>query len=102
MSVFSKASAGQSHATAAGPSAEMPYSKDESNYVEIAATRISFRVYKRRFFGLTQLVLLNIIISWDVRLSFAGMQMYSLMLTHRNHSGSPSPRSRRRQPNIFE
>lgn len=25
-----------------------------------------YRVYKRRFFGLTQLVLLNIIVSWDV------------------------------------
>lgn len=25
-----------------------------------------YRVYKRRFFGLAQLVLLNIIVSWDV------------------------------------
>ena len=25
-----------------------------------------YRVYKRRFFGLTQLILLNIIVSWDV------------------------------------
>lgn len=31
----------------------------ESNHVE-------HRVYKRRFFGLFQLVLLNIIVSWDV------------------------------------
>lgn len=28
-----------------------------------------FKVYKRRWFGLVQLVLLNIIVSWDVRLS---------------------------------
>jgi FLVCR family MFS transporter 7 len=27
-----------------------------------------YRVYKRRWFGLTQLVLLNIIVSWDVSL----------------------------------
>ena len=26
-----------------------------------------YRVYKRRWFGLTQLVLLNIVVSWDVR-----------------------------------
>lgn len=28
-----------------------------------------FRVYKRRWFGLAQLVLLNIVVSWDVMLS---------------------------------
>lgn len=27
----------------------------------------SYKVYKRRFFGLAQLVLLNIVVSWDVR-----------------------------------
>lgn len=27
----------------------------------------SYKVYKRRFFGLGQLVLLNIVVSWDVR-----------------------------------
>lgn len=26
-----------------------------------------YRVYKRRWFGLVQLILLNIIVSWDVR-----------------------------------
>lgn len=26
----------------------------------------SYKVYKRRFFGLTQLVLLNVVVSWDV------------------------------------
>lgn len=31
--------------------------------------RPEYRVYKRRFFGLLQLVLLNIIVSWDVRLT---------------------------------
>lgn len=79
MSIFSKVSAGQSHATASsepakhGKATEMPYPKNEANYeVEIAATRGSFRVYKRRFFGLLQLVLLNIVISWDVCLPDVG------------------------------
>ena len=26
-----------------------------------------YKVYKRRFFGLAQLILLNIVVSWDVR-----------------------------------
>lgn len=29
-----------------------------------------FRVYKRRWFGLAQLVLLNVVVSWDVSISF--------------------------------
>ena len=29
-----------------------------------------YRVYKRRFLGLTQLVLLNVIVSWDVSLEY--------------------------------
>lgn len=29
--------------------------------------RQSYKVYKRRFWGLAQLVLLNIVVSWDVR-----------------------------------
>lgn len=32
----------------------------------IASSEIEFKVYKRRWFGLVQLVLLNIIASWDV------------------------------------
>jgi hypothetical protein len=28
--------------------------------------QIEYRVYKRRWFGLIQLILLNIIVSWDV------------------------------------
>lgn len=31
-----------------------------------AAARRTYRVYKRRFFGLGQLVLLNVVVSWDV------------------------------------
>lgn len=31
-----------------------------------SGTRPVYRVYKRRFWGLAQLVLLNIVVSWDV------------------------------------
>lgn len=31
--------------------------------------QIEYKVYKRRWFGLMQLVLLNIVVSWDVSLS---------------------------------
>lgn len=30
--------------------------------------QIKYKVYKRRWFGLLQLILLNIIVSWDVRI----------------------------------
>lgn len=33
-------------------------------------SRPIYKVYKRRFWGLAQLVLLNIVVSWDVRTSF--------------------------------
>lgn len=36
------------------------------NYEESNVTRPIYKVYKRRFWGLAQLVLLNIVVSWDV------------------------------------
>ena len=33
---------------------------------EMPVTRPVYKVYKRRFWGLAQLVLLNIVVSWDV------------------------------------
>jgi hypothetical protein len=33
---------------------------------DAAAGPVTYRVYKRRFFGLAQLVLLNVVVSWDV------------------------------------
>lgn len=33
---------------------------------------VEYKVYKRRWFGLTQLILLNIIVSWDVSTHFDG------------------------------
>jgi hypothetical protein len=35
---------------------------------ESATQPLKYKAYKRRFFGLAQLVLLNIVINWDVRL----------------------------------
>lgn len=49
-----------------------------------------FKVYKRRWFGLVQLVLLNIVVSWDVRLSNALLMMTALLIKISN-SGLPSP-----------
>ena len=43
-------------------------SRDE--LVESGEDQVLYRVYKRRFFGLFQLVLLNIIVSWNVRVSW--------------------------------
>ncbi|KAK4994527.1 hypothetical protein LTR66_005461 [Elasticomyces elasticus] len=40
------------------------------------ATPVAYRVYKRRFFGLTQLVLLNIVVSWDW-LTFSAVSFHS-------------------------
>lgn len=43
-------------------SAELPMMAREAN-----GGQVVYRVYKRRWFGLMQLVLLNIVVSWDVR-----------------------------------
>ncbi|KAF1351023.1 major facilitator superfamily domain-containing protein [Delphinella strobiligena] len=50
-------------ASAPGPSAGALASRHETN--PAAGPAPVYRVYKRRFFGLFQLVLLNIIVSWD-------------------------------------
>ena len=39
----------------------------EQNTIQQAVAPTVYRTYKRRWFGLLQLVLLNIIVSWDVR-----------------------------------
>jgi hypothetical protein len=36
-----------------------------------------YAVYKRRFFGLGQLVLLNIVVSWDVRENISFISTYA-------------------------
>lgn len=48
-----------------GPSTEAP--SDEGRENGAAAEEVQeYKVYKRRWFGLVQLTLLNIIVSWDV------------------------------------
>lgn len=39
--------------------------------MEVPTTRPVYKVYKRRFWGLAQLALLNIVVSWDVCLKFS-------------------------------
>lgn len=43
-------------------STELPMMIREAN-----GGQVVYKVYRRRWFGLTQLVLLNIVVSWDVR-----------------------------------
>lgn len=49
------------------------------------ASSPTYKVYKRRFFGLGQLVLLNIIVSWDW-ISFAPVSKSSAQYFHRSES----------------
>ena len=44
-------------------------SSSQLPFVEVNEERAVYRVYKRRWFGLFQLVLLNIVVSWDVSIS---------------------------------
>lgn len=36
-------------------------------FMEVGGMHVVYKVYRRRWFGLIQLVLLNIVVSWDVR-----------------------------------
>jgi FLVCR family MFS transporter 7 len=58
-----------------------------------------YKVYKRRWFGLVQLVLLNIIVSWDVSSPLKSSQSQST--TNAEHSGSPSRPTPQRQLNTI-
>jgi hypothetical protein len=50
---------------------EVPSGQLELDGMEFPAEgrQIEYKVYKRRWFGLMQLVLLNIVVSWDVSIS---------------------------------
>lgn len=50
---------------------------------------MDYRLYKRRFFGLAQLVLLNVIVSWDVSL----LPESALVRIGRDTSAKQSPPS---------
>jgi FLVCR family MFS transporter 7 len=56
-----------------------------------------YKVYKRRWFGLVQLALLNIIVSWDVSSLLKSSQPQND--TNALRSGSPSLPTPRRHPN---
>lgn len=60
-------------------SAELPMIAREAN-----GDQGVYRVYKRRWFGLTQLVLLNIVVSWDVRGIFKQCPLNILIFTLAN------------------
>lgn len=80
------------HAELSSPnSAELPMMAREANGGQVVN-----RVYKRRWFGLTQLVLLNIVVSWDVRGIFSQCSPNIIFSTERHWltlipSGCPSP-----------
>ena len=59
---------------------------------------VVYRVYKIRWFGLTQLILLNIIVSWDVSRVFTPIQYTTKFEAHIVRSGSPTPPSPTQQP----
>ena len=44
-------------------------SSSQLPFMEVNEDQVVYRVYKRRWFGLIQLVLLNIVVSWDVSIS---------------------------------
>jgi len=43
-----------------------PWAKKRKSY-----SHVHYKVYKRRWFGLAQLVLLNVVVSWDVSVMFS-------------------------------
>jgi FLVCR family MFS transporter 7 len=47
------------------PVRRRPWARKRKSY-----SHAHFKVYKRRWFGLVQLVLLNVVVSWDVSLHF--------------------------------
>jgi hypothetical protein len=65
---------------------------NSGNDVERTLSGREFKVYKRRWFGLAQLVLLNIVVSWDVSTSFHSASS-SMQCADTSLSGSPSLRT---------
>jgi hypothetical protein len=60
---------GRMNASAEGEALENMGSRD--GLLEGGAGEVVWKVYKRRWFGLLQLVLLNVVVSWDVSSPFA-------------------------------
>ena len=74
-------------------------STTEGDEVALAnGQHVVYRVYKIRWFGLTQLILLNIIVSWDVSRIVTPIQYTTKTLAHILRSGSLTPPSPTQQP----
>ena len=74
-------------------------STSEGDEVALASGQnVVYRVYKIRWFGLTQLILLNIIVSWDVSRIVTSVQYTTRILAHILRSGSLTPPSPTQQP----
>lgn len=54
----------------AGTGAAVPDGAGDAGAGTTGIAPVEYKVYKRRWFGLAQLTLLNIIVSWDVSLPF--------------------------------
>ena len=78
-----------------GPEVTRTRSMPDGDEVALAnGQHVVYRVYKIRWFGLTQLILLNIIVSWDVSIDLTLIQYNTRRLAHILRSGSltlPSP-----------
>ncbi len=81
------------------PEATRTRSITEGDEVALAnGQHVVYRVYKIRWFGLTQLILLNIIVSWDVSRIVTPIQYTINTLAHVLRSGSLMPPSPTQQP----
>ena len=58
----------QSNGEASG---SRPSAASEEEIAPMGGGHSEYRVYKIRWFGLTQLILLNIVVSWDVSVSYS-------------------------------
>lgn len=76
-------------------STSRPNVADGEEVAPIIGRQAEYRVYKIRWFGLTQLILLNVVVSWDVSI----LNIQCLLLSQKlsgsqvQCSGFPSPRS---------
>ena len=91
---------GKMNSSAEGEALENMGSRD--GLLEGGEGEVVWKVYKRRWFGLLQLVLLNVVVSWDVSSPFALGRIADIemqRLTGCDNSGSPLRPSRRRRQN---
>ena len=70
----------QSNGDASGSRPRVP--SEEEIASTINGGRTEYRVYKVRWFGLAQLILLNIVVSWDVSTSSLMPTVYLRILNH--------------------